>query len=211
MPEIGAPTGTTFEITDTKLYVPAVTLSTEDDNKLLEQLKTGFTRTIKWQKYTSEMPNPTEIHNLNYLIDPTFSKVNIFFVLSFKNDQDRTSFTKFYTLKVEMKDFNVLIDGKGFFDVPIKNKEETYEKIIEISKNNDHKTGNLLDYDYFSNHYKLIVIDLSKQIELENPDLKQQINFIRRIKRHEGATMFFIIEKSKETTFKFSQNASTVV
>ena len=123
MPEIGAPTGTTFEITDTKLYVPAVTLSTEDDNKLLEQLKTGFTRTIKQQKYTSEMPNPTEIHNLNYLIDPTFSKVNRIFVLSFKNDQDRTSFTKFYTPKVEIKDGNVLIDGKSFFDVPIKNKE----------------------------------------------------------------------------------------
>ena len=211
MPEIGAPTGTTFEITDTKLYVPAVTLSTEDDNKLLEQLKTGFTRTIKWQKYTSEMPNPTEIHNLNYLIDPTFSKVNIFFVLSFKNDQDRTSFTKFYTLKVEMKDFNVLIDGKGFFDVPIKNKEETYEKVIEISKNNDHKTGNLLDYDYFSNHYKLIVIDLSKQIELENPDLKQQINFIGKLAENNGATMVFIIEKSAETTFEFSQTSASII
>ena len=211
MPEIGAPTGTTFEITDTKLYVPAVTLSTEDDNKLLEQLKTGFTRTIKWQKYTSEMPNPTEIHNLNYLIDPTFSKVNIFFVLSFKNDQDRTSFTKFYTLKAEMKDFNVLIDGKGFFDVPIKNKEETYEKIIEISKNNDHKTGNLLDYDYFSNHYKLIVIDLSKQIELENPDLKQQINFIGKLAENNGATMVFIIEKSAETTFEFSQTSASII
>ena len=211
MPEIGAPTGTTFEITDTKLYVPAVTLSTEDDNKLLEQLKTGFTRTIKWQKYTSEMPNPTEIHNLNYLIDPTFSKVNIFFVLSFKNDQDRTSFTNFYTLKVEMKDFNVLIDGKGFFDVPIKNKEETYEKIIEISKNNDHKTGNLLDYDYFSNHYKLIVIDLSKQIELENPDLKQQINFIGKLAENNGATMVFIIEKSAETTFEFSQTSASII
>ena len=211
MPEIGAPTGTTFEITDTKLYVPAVTLSTEDDNKLLEQLKTGFTRTIKWQKYTSEMPNPTEIRNLNYLIDPTFSKVNIFFVLSFKNDQDRTSFTKFYTLKVEMKDFNVLIDGKGFFDVPIKNKEETYEKIIEISKNNDHKTGNLLDYDYFSNHYKLIVIDLSKQIELENPDLKQQINFIGKLAENNGATMVFIIEKSAETTFEFSQTSASII
>ena len=211
MPEIGAPTGTTFEITDTKLYVPAVTLSTEDDNKLLEQLKTGFTRTIKWQKYTSEMPNPTEIHNLNYLIDPTFSKVNIFFVLSFKNDQDRTSFTKFYTPKVEMKDFNVLIDGKGFFDVPMKNKEETYEKIIEISKNNDHKTGNLLDYDYFSNHYKLIVIDLSKQIELENPDLKQQINFIGKLAENNGATMVFIIEKSAETTFEFSQTSASII
>ena len=134
-----------------------------------------------------------------------------FFVLSFKNDQDRTSFTKFYTPKVEIKDFNVLIDGKGFFDVPIKNKEETYEKIIEISKNNDHKPGNLLDYDYFSNHYKLIVIDLSKQIELENPDLKQQINFIGKLAENNGATMVFIIEKSAETTFEFSQTSASII
>ena len=68
-----------------------------------------------------------------------------------------------------------------------------------------------MDYEYFSKHYKLIAIDLSKQTELENPDLKQQINFIGRLKRDEGATMFFIIEKSEEITFEFSQNAATVV
>ena len=105
----------------------------------------------------------------------------------------------------------MLIDGKSFFNTPIKNDGETYKQIIEMRRSSDYMTRNLLDYQYFSKHYKLIAIDLSKQIELENPDLKQQINFIRRIKRHEGATMFFIIEKSKETTFKFSQNASTVV
>ena len=93
----------------------------------------------------------------------------------------------------------------------MKNKEEAYKKIMSISKNNDYTTGNLLDYEYFSKHYKLIAIDLSKQIELENPDLKQQINFIGRLERNEGATMFFIIEKSEETTFEFSQNAATVV
>ena len=70
---------------------------------------------------------------------------------------------------------------------------------------------NLLDYEYFSKHYKLIAIDLSKQIELENSDLKQQINFIGRLTRDKGATMFFIIEKSEETTFEFSQNAATAV
>ena len=95
--------------------------------------------------------------------------------------------------------------------MPIKNGEETYEQIIEMGRNNDYTTGNLLDYEYFSKHYKLIAIDLSKQIELENPDLKQQINFIGRLERNEGATMFFIIEKSEETTFEFSQNAATVV
>ena len=95
--------------------------------------------------------------------------------------------------------------------MPIKDDKETYEEIIEIRRNNDKMTGNLLGYEYFSKHYKLIAIDLSKQIELENPDLKQQINFIGRLERNEGATMFFIIEKSEETTFEFSQNAETVV
>ena len=88
MAEIGAPTGTTFEITDTNLYVPAVTLSTEDDNKLLEQLKAGFKRTIKWNKYRSQMTTHAKTNNFNYLIDPTFNKVNRLFVLSFENEED---------------------------------------------------------------------------------------------------------------------------
>ena len=71
-----------------------------------------------------------------------------------------------------MKDFNVLVDGKRFFDMPIKNVEETYKEIIEMRRNNNYTTGNLLDYEYFSKHYKLIAVDLSKQIELENSDLK---------------------------------------
>ena len=78
-------------------------------------------------------------------------------------------------------------------------------------RNNDYTAGNLLDCEYFSKHYKLIAIDLSKQIELENSDLKQQFNFIERLTRNEGAAMFFIIEKSEETSFEFSQDAMTVV
>ena len=204
-------TSAKFQITDTKLHVSVVTLSAENDKKFLEQLRAGFKRTNKWNKYRSEMTNQTKNNNLNYLIDPTSIKVNRLLVLLFENEEDRTSFSKYYVPKVEIKDFNVLIDGKIFFDVPVKNKEEAYKKIMRISKNNDYTTGNLLDYEYFSKHYKLIAIDLSKQIELENPDLKQQINFIGRLERNEGATMFFIIEKSEETTFEFSQNAATVV
>ena len=100
--------------------------------------------------------------------------------------------------------------GKVFFDKPIKNEEETDKQIIEMGRNNDYTTGNLLDYEYFSKHYRLIAIDLSKQIELENFDLKQQISFIGQLV-DDKATMFFIIEKSEETTFEFSQNAATVV
>ena len=80
-----------------------------------------------------------------------------------------------------------------------------------MGRNNDYSTGNLLDYKYFLKHYKLIAIDLSKQIKLENPDLKQQINFIGQLEGTEGERMFFIIEKSEETTFEFSQNSATIV
>ena len=99
-----------------------------------------------------------------------------------------------------------MLDGKTFFETPIKNKEESNKAIIEINRNNDHTTGNLLDYEYFSKHYKLIAIDLSKQIELENLDLKQKVNFIGKLDE-DNAIMFFIIEKSEEITFDFSQNS----
>ena len=78
-----------------------------------------------------------------------------------------------------------------------------------MSKNNDYTTGNLFDYEYFKDHYKLIAIDLSKQIELENPDLKQQINFTGRLEEN-NATIFSIIEEKEETTFSFSQNSVIV-
>ena len=144
------------------------------------------------------------------MIDPTFTNVNRLPVLTFENEYDRTPFSKYYLPKFEIKDFDVLIDGKPFFEIPVKNKKEAYEVIIEMSKNNDYTTGNLLDYEYFKDHYKLIAIDLSKQIELENPDLKHQINFIGRLEEN-NATMFFIIEKKEETTFDFSQNSVVVV
>ena len=126
---IDNPTNATFKITDTKLYIPVVTLSTKNDKRLLEQLRTGFKRTIKWNKFRSEMTNQTQNSNLNYLIDPTFSKVNRLFILSFENENDRTFFSKYYVPNVQMKDFDVLINGKNFFDMPIKNGEETYEQI----------------------------------------------------------------------------------
>ena len=194
-----SPTNAAFKMKDCKLYVPVVTLSAEIEDKLLEQVKTGFKRTIKWNKYRSEMSNQTKNNNLNYLIDPTFTNVNKLFVLTL-NEDDRTSFSKYYVPQVEIKDFNMLIDGKSFFEVPIKKKEEAYEAIIEMGKNNNYTTGNLLDYEYFKDHYKLVAIDLSKQIELENPDLKQQINFFGSLEEI-NATMFLIIEEKEKATF----------
>ena len=99
----------------------------------------------------------------------------------------------------------MLIDGKSFFLCSSKKKEKAYQKIIEISKNSDYTTCNLLDYEHFSEHYKLIAIDLRKQIELENPYLKQQIIFIDKLE-DDRAAMFFIIEKSEEQLLNFHKN-----
>ena len=209
--EIDNPENATFKITDTKSFVPVVTLSKENDIKLLEQLKSGFKRTIKLNKYRSQMIIQPKNNNLNYLIDPTFMNVNKLFVLSFprNNNTDSTySFSNYYVPKVRINDFNVLIDGKSFFDLPVKNEEEAYEKIIEMSNDNDYTTGNLLDFAYYKKNYRLVAIDLSKQTKLKGP---QEINFIGKLLRNTGATMFFIIEKSKETTFNFSQTSVTII
>ena len=121
-------------------------------------------------------------NNLNILIDPTFTNVNRLFVLAYRIADNRQSFSQFYLPNVMVKDFNVIIDKLAVFDLPIKSEEEAYEKIIDISRKNEYTTGNLLDYDYFKKHYKLIAIDLSKQqILQENEDLFQQINFIGRL------------------------------
>ena len=204
------PTGLEFKKTDTKLYVPVVTLSKENDIKLLEQLKTGFKRTIKWNKYRSQMTIQPQNNNLNYLIDLTFTNVNRLFVLSFQRiagenntaKDYRDSFSHYYVPNVRIKDFN---DGKSFFDLSVTN-EEADEKIIEMSRNNDYTTDNLLDFVYSKKNYKLIAIDLSKHTQLKDP---QQISFIGKLSRK--ATMFFIIEKSEKTTLNFSQNAVTII
>ena len=133
------------------------------------------------------MSNQNKNNNLNYLIDTTFSNVNRLFVCSFENEDDRTSYYKYYM----SKDYNVLIDGNAFFELPIKNIEETYEKITQITDHSSYYTrGNLLEYKSFKEHYKLITIDLSKQIELENKDIKQQINFIGNLERDDGAVLY---------------------
>ena len=116
--EIDNPENAIFEITDIKLYVLVVTLSKENDTKLLEQLKLGFKRTIKWNKYRSQMTIQPQNNNLNYLIDPTFTNVNRLFVLSFTRNNagdNRDFFSDYYVPNVEIKYFNVLIDGKIFF------------------------------------------------------------------------------------------------
>ena len=163
---ISSATGETkFKITETKLYVPVVTLSTQDNVKLLQQLRSGYKRTINWSKYESNIKTFAQNRYLNHLINPSFQGVNRLFVLSFENEDQRKSHSTYYLPKVEIKDYNVMIDGKNFFDQPINSMTKTYENIRKIAtgQGDDYTTGCLLDYPYFKDHYKMIAIDLSKQ------------------------------------------------
>ena len=206
----GAPTGATLAINDCKLYISVVTLSKDDKIKLLTNLKSGFKREIEWNKYRSQKSTEAINNNLNILIDPTFTNVNWLFVLAYQTADDRQSFSQFYLPRVMVKDFNVIIDELAFFNLAIKAEEEAYEKIIDISRNNEYTAGNLLDYDYFKKYYKLIAIDLSKQQVLqENEDLIQQINLIGRLT--EAVNVFIIIEKKEHTILEFSQNFANVL
>ena len=125
---ISSATGETkFKITETKLYVPVVTLSTQDNAKLLQQLKSGFKRTINWNKYESNIKTFAQNRYLNHLINPSFQGVNRLFVLSFENENDRTSHSTYYHPKVQIKDYTDMIDGKNVFDQPINSNIKTYE------------------------------------------------------------------------------------
>ena len=131
--------------------MPVVTLSKDDEIKLLTNVKSGFKREIIWNKYRSQMSTEAINNNLNILIDPTFTNVNRLFVLAYQTADDRHSYSQFYLPRVMVKDFNVIIDKLAFFYLPIKTEEKAYENIIDISKNNEYTTGNSLDYGYFIN------------------------------------------------------------
>ena len=149
--------------------------------------------------------------------------------MAYENEDDRRSYLKYYTPSVEIKDYNFLVDRKAFFELPVKSMTETYGKIIDLGNNDYYTTGNLLDYEYFKKHFKLIAIDLSKQKELENNDIMQgseatranavseQINFIGKLERdavnnvYPATNMFFIIEKREKTVTDFSKNSAVIV
>ena len=142
--------GTTFTRTETKLYVPVVTLSTQDYAKLLTQLKSGSNRAISLNKYLSKPELLSQNPNLNHLVEPDFAGINRLSVLVFENITHRTSSKRYSLPNVETKDYNVMIDGKDFFDQPIKNDKTTYEnRQIATGQGDDYTTGYLLDYAYF--------------------------------------------------------------
>ena len=199
----------TFAITDTKLYVPVVTLSQQGNEKLLEQLQSGFKRVINWNKYLLSQ-NPF----LNHLIEPSFQVINRLFVLAFENDTQRTSSKGYYLPNVEIKDYDVMINGENFFDQPIKDNNVTYEnnRKVATDKGDNYTTGCLLDYTYFRDNYKIIAVDLSRQQALDpNPRKIQQINFTANLDRAGRTRIYLILEESKENKLNFAQGTVKVL
>ena len=140
--------------------------------------------------------------------------INRLFVLAIENDAQRTSNKRYYIPNVEIKDYNVMIDGKNFFDQPIKNNKVTYENIrkIAIGQGDDYTTGCLLDYTYFKKYYKMIAKDLSKQQTLDaDPRAIKQINFTANLDWRGNTRVYFILEEAKETIFEFSQGTVKVL
>ena len=148
---------------------------------------------ICWNKYRFEITIQPENNNLDYMIEPVFRNTNRLFVLlleASKNDPTRNSFARYYMSLVEIKDINALIDNKPFFDQPVKNKQEAYEYLVEMSRNDYYTTGNFSDYSYHQNYYKLICKDLSRQTNMTIP---QQISFIGRLEEDNVARMFLLL------------------
>ena len=147
-------------------------------------------------------------------MEPSFQGVNRLFVLAFDGDNNRTAHDSYYLPTVEIKDYNIMINGENIFDKPIKNNKVTYENIRKIAtgQGDDYTTGCLLDYSYFADTYKMIAADLSKQQALDaDPRAIQQINFTANLDRAGNTRVYFILEEAKETILDFSQGTVKVL
>ena len=199
-----------------------MTLSTKDNRKLLQQLKSGFKRTINWNKYQSKVKTQALNPYLDYLVDRSIHGENRLLALSFENITHRTVHIRYYLPKVEIKDYNVMIDGQNFFDQPVKNNLRTYESTRKIASDqgHDYTTGCLLDYNYFNEYYKMTAINLMKQQGHDaDPNAIQQINFAGNLNRknnksqdiNDNTAIFFIIEEARKTILDFSQGAVNLI
>ena len=185
---------TRFQVTKTELYVPVVTLETADNTRLNQLFETSFKRSVFWNEYKIKIETITQAENDNnfkrILLDNSFQGVNRLFVMGF-NDVDgdanqgrRDDQRKFFLPRTEIKNYNVLIGRRNFYDQPIDDELRKYNEVRNImtGKGEDYETGSLLDYYYYKKDYKLIAYDLSKQKILDSdPKSIQQIEFIFKL------------------------------
>ena len=208
-----AATAATFKITDAKLYVPNVTLRMKDNTKLSKLLSEGSKRSIYWNKYKIILKN----YNNEYIrerLDASFQGVNRLFVLAYASGDNITkenSYRKYFLPRLEIKNYNIEIDGRNFYDPPINDLIKQYNKIRKIStgQGHDYTTGCLLDF-YFEKNYRLIAVDLSKWKALDADSRAiQQITFAG--KTDNQIRIYYILEQSKETMLQFSKGTTKVL
>ena len=156
-------------INDTNMYVPVVTLSKADNKDFIEQQNKGFQRSVYWNECkTKEINENADANVFKYInLDPSFQGVNRLFVMTYNsaNDQpNRNGRQKYYLPRIDLEKYNVIIDGRNFYDNPIESDIEKYRELkkVMIGKGEDYTTGFLLDYNYFDKYYKLVAADLSK-------------------------------------------------
>ena len=198
-----------FIINDTKMYVPVVTLSKEENKDFIEQQNKGFQRAIYWNEYkTKEINENADANVFKYInLDPSFQGVNRLFVMAYNRENGqptRNRQQKYYLPRIDLEKYNVIIDGRNFYDNPIESDIEKYRELkkVIIGKGADYTTGSLLDVNYFDKHYKLVAVDLSKQKELDaDPRAIQQIEF--KYILGTNSTIYWVLEKSKETVLEF--------
>ena len=156
-----------FTIKDTKLYVTVVTVSTKDNEKLSKLLSKGFERSLYWNEYKTKSEDKNTTNQFRYFLESNFVGVNRLFVLVYPNRNDDLKTFKakrYYLPKGIIKNYNVIIDGKNFYDQSIDTDVKRFEEIrkLRTGQGKDYTTGCLLDYDYIKNHYRLIAVDLSR-------------------------------------------------
>ena len=198
-----------FTINDTQLYVPVVTLSKEDNKDFIEKQNKGFQRSIYWNEYkTKELNSDADANVFKYInLDPSFQGVNRMFVVAYSRvdgQPDRNSQQKYYLPRIDLNKYHVIIDRKKFYDNPIESDVEKYRELkkVMIGKGEDYTTGSLYDYNYIKKHYKIVAVDLSKQKELDaDPRAIQQIEFKYMLRTN--STIYWVLEKSKETILEF--------
>ena len=193
-----------FIINDTKMYVPVVTLSKEDNKDFIEQQNKGFQRSIYWNEYkTKEINEDAGANVFKYIkLDPSFQGVNRLFLMAYNraNGQPtRNGQQKYYLPRTDLEKYNVIIDGRNFYNNPIESDIEKYRELkkVMIGKGEDYTTGSLLDFNYLKKHCKLIVVDLSNQKELDaDPRAIQQIEF--KYMLGINSTIYWVLEKYKK-------------
>ena len=215
-----------FQIIKCEFYIPIVTLNTENNNKLSELLSKGFERTVPWNEYKSKIERVTIPQNGNIFkrttLDVSFQGMSKLFAAAYETDDIQRNASieesrrRYYLTRAETKDYNVLIDGRNFYDQNVNSSIVRYNELLKMTtgRSEDYSTGCLLDYDYYIKNFNIVGRDLSHQAFLDSdPKINQQIEFVYKLPSGNAAInydLLTVLEMEKQTDLKFSEGTVKV-